>query len=141
MLTTYPKGYKLQLSPNFNLQEFHCHCTSPACQTTLICDYLIKALQQLREVAGPLTINSGFRCAQYNASIRGAAQSFHKLGMAADCVPRFIKPQELKAFALKVPALAGGGIGLYKWGCHLDVRPTPHRWLDPTLNDDSWKQS
>lgn len=57
----------------------HCGGLAPmASKLVAVCDYL-------REKLGhPITVNSGFRCVQKNIEVNGAAQSFHKKGMAAD---------------------------------------------------------
>jgi len=135
MINLYPKGYKFQLSPNFNLVDFHCHCDSLACRVTMVAQELVNGLEALRAIAGPFDINSGYRCIPYNQKINGRPNSYHTVGMAADCAPRFLKPQELKQFAVQVPTLNQGGIGLYKWGIHVDVRPIMSRWTDPNLHD------
>ncbi|MGB3512102.1 MAG: D-Ala-D-Ala carboxypeptidase family metallohydrolase [Microcoleaceae cyanobacterium] len=44
-------------------------------------------LQPARDVLGPLRINSGFRSEKLNEVIRGAPNSAHRLGYAADVIP------------------------------------------------------
>lgn len=138
MIRIYGKGYAGQLSANFTLSEFHCHCSFASCHVTLICEELISAIQALRDIAGPLTVNSGFRCVEWNRHEGGNPNSYHCSGMAADLVPRFIKPEELKEMVLKVPRIASGGIGLYSWGCHVDVRPISSRWAGSDILGNSW---
>ena len=43
-----------------------------------------RLLEPMREVFGPLNINSAFRSAETNAAINGASQSHHLTGTAAD---------------------------------------------------------
>lgn len=108
----------------------------------MVCEELIVGLQAIRALSnGPITINSGFRCINHNASVKGKPASFHCVGMAADLVPRFMKPEELKALAIQVPQFISGGIGIYKWGIHVDVRPIAERWVgvDTNLHDDSFE--
>lgn len=45
------------------------------------------ALEPMREIVGPLRVNSAFRSRAVNARIGGAKNSQHMLGQAADVVP------------------------------------------------------
>ena len=49
----------------------------------LCCD----VLEQLRGLAGPLKINSGYRSAAVNSAVGGSSKSAHMFGRAADIVP------------------------------------------------------
>lgn len=48
---------------------------------TLLCT---KVLDPLRKAMGPITINSGFRCAALNKAVGGVSNSQHCKGQAAD---------------------------------------------------------
>lgn len=101
------------LSPNFSRVEFAC----PGA-IHVPCDVgLIGRLQLLRSKGGrPLEIVSGYRTAQHNAAIGGAANSLHLWGMAAD-IPA--------GYAVLADAVAAGftGIGMSgPWVVHVDVR-------------------
>jgi uncharacterized protein YcbK (DUF882 family) len=71
-----------QLSPNFSLAEFQCHCcgqvNTPAATT------LAKRLQQVRDEYGPMRLISAFRCHNQNDKCGGKLFSQHLVGLAAD---------------------------------------------------------
>jgi uncharacterized protein YcbK (DUF882 family) len=119
------------LSKNFSRSEFACKGQDCCEHSAPVHPELISALQELREkVMVPLTINSGFRCNRHNRAIGGAAQSFHRLGMAADIAcPKGMTPETLAQAAEAIPAFHEGGIGIYPSWVHLDVRITGKaRW-------------
>jgi hypothetical protein len=47
----------------------------------------VTVLEPAREIVGPLWIESGYRCKRLNTEQRGAQDSFHMLGLAADAHP------------------------------------------------------
>ena len=134
LIWLYPKDYDEQLSANFHLREFHCHCTHRGCPVTLIHPRLVESLQTIREiVARPLWISSGFRCKGYNRIVGGRPRSQHTMGMAVDLVCRDLEElDELAGVASRIPAI--GAIGIYpvRGYIHLDVRRAtgngPTRW-------------
>ena len=128
MINQFPKDHDEQLSENFWLREFRCHCVFPDCKTTYICEELIEGLQALRDAIGEIKILSGFRCTEHNASIGGKPKSQHLIGIAADCHSLKLKPPKLAGAAVKIGCFESGGIGLYSWGVHLDVRGIKARW-------------
>lgn len=68
--------------PNFTRDEFACGC---GCGFDDIDPLLVSALQRLRdEVQRPVIVNSGCRCRSHNAAVKGAPQSQHIRGKAAD---------------------------------------------------------
>lgn len=88
---------------------------------------LVEAFEALRTKLGnkPLVILSAYRHSAYNKKIGGALKSQHSEGRALDIkTPKGMKPREL--FDIMV-SLANStpirGVGLYRWGCHMDVRP------------------
>lgn len=85
-------------------------------------------LQKIRTRFGkPVTINSAYRTAAHNGKVGGSPNSQHLYGLAADIVVEGAAPREVARYAETV--LAGkGGIGLYKWGVHVDVRAKRSRW-------------
>ncbi len=84
----FKKGTDVNLSPHFNATEFDCPCT--VCLDTTIDKDLVTKLEALREKAGPLKINSGYRCSNYQDELRlrgyetSNGPSQHELGRAAD---------------------------------------------------------
>jgi len=73
----------IQLTTNFNLQEFACK----HCGVVKLDAGLVKKLQELRDSIGkPITITSGYRCEFHNRNVGGVENSQHLLGKAADLV-------------------------------------------------------
>lgn len=79
-------------------------------------------LDRIRETCGvPLTLDCAYRCPKHNKDVGGEAGSYHMKGMAADiAVPDGFSIQQLHDIAEQCGAT---GIGMYSWGCHVDVRP------------------
>ena len=68
--------------PNFTREEFICPC---GCGFDDIDPLIVTTLQRLRdEVQRPVVVNSGCRCKSHNATVKGAPQSQHMQGKAAD---------------------------------------------------------
>ncbi|MBQ8892571.1 MAG: peptidoglycan-binding protein [Bacilli bacterium] len=70
--------------PNFRKSEFACpkYCNGYG---NGIAKSLVKVLQTLRNKYGAVNITSGYRCKQYNSTLKGAsADSWHLYGQAAD---------------------------------------------------------
>lgn len=69
---------------HFELREFRCPC----CGHVRIASALVLYLEFLRRAwDGPIAVNSGFRCAQRNAAVKGSEHSRHMIGCAADIRP------------------------------------------------------
>ena len=116
----------MKLSDHFKSEEFACKC---GCGYDTPSDTLISGLEELRAILGkPIVINSGCRCASHNKAVGGSPSSQHINGTAADIKVSGYTPDQLKAAAEKVACFANGGIGLYSWGIHVDVRGTKSRW-------------
>lgn len=117
------------LTRNFSRREFRCRCGRKNCDAAPLDMRLVYALQQLRDLIGvPIIINSALRCREHNRKVGGARNSRHLLGTAADIRCADLSPVELRKFAEQVPAFAQGGIGIYDWGIHVDVRERRARW-------------
>lgn len=90
MILRFNKGERVNLSKHFNVREFQCPCDYEDCKETKIDQDLIAKLEKMREEAGPLRINSGFRCQHYQDELRArgyetsAGISQHTLGRASD---------------------------------------------------------
>ena len=118
-------------SAHFTLRELDCHCgcdTPPEVAANLV--VLADSLEALRTRLGstPLHINSGYRCPSYNKRIKGAVQSQHMLGKAADLSGRKANPESIAKAAEFVAAFKHGGIGRYATFTHVDVRTGAARW-------------
>jgi len=127
------------LSKDFDRSEFACKGDDCCGHSAPIDSLLVDSLQALRDLINDgkseeeeigLTINSGFRCITYNATVPGSASdSTHCLGIAADVdTPDGITEDQLIAFAEQIPAFKSGGIGKYPGRVHLDVRNWLARW-------------
>ena len=74
----------------------------------------------------PLRVGSAYRTAKHNADIGGAEHSQHVQGRALDLAR--LKDCTVDEFHSRVQTLVDigpyiGGLGLYKWGVHIDIRP------------------
>lgn len=115
------------MSKHFKKQEFACHCCGFGDATP----ELYEALEALRFYTGrPVMVLSGYRCFAQNKRVKGAKNSQHMWGTAADVVVDGWSPDEIAALAAeRVPAFRNGGIGRYPRFTHLDVRTTGRaRW-------------
>ena len=114
-----------KLSANFKVKEFACEDGS---DVVFISDGLVQVLQAIRSHFGRTTnVNSGYRTPSHNKKAGGAEYSQHLYGLAADIEVTGIKPKTVAAYAEKLlPNM--GGIGIYSWGVHIDVRKTKSRW-------------
>jgi len=131
MVMTYSKAKdgKTKITDNFIVSEFAC---SDGSDRILLDDDLPRILQRIRGIAGnkPLKIASAYRTEAYNAKIKGAPNSYHMRGMAADIKIPGVAPFDVCRCAetalaeLKIK----GGICLYTKDAfvHVDVRTV--RW-------------
>lgn len=123
----------MQLTVNFNLNEFSCHDGTPV-PAELIpnAQELANNLQVLRDFIGePLHINSGYRPEQYNKAIGGKKNSQHLLAKAADITAKSYTPKKLASIIeqlITAKKMKQGGIGIYPGFVHYDVRGSKARW-------------
>ena len=114
-----------KLSTNFAVKEFACKDGSDA---VLVAPRLVMVLQSLRShFCAAVTINSGYRTPQYNASVGGVTDSQHCYGTAADIVVRGKTPAQVAAYARQLMP-DWGGVGVYDSFCHIDVREAKADW-------------
>ena len=115
-----------QLSDHFRVKEFAC---SDGSRPVFVSQALIDFLEAIRQHFGqPVNIHSGYRTTAYNASLPDSSStSKHCMGLAADFDVTGVTPKEVYNYA---ESLLGshGGLGLYSWGVHLDVRTEKSRW-------------
>ena len=123
------------MTKNFSISEFECNCGN--CKMTAdVKNNVFKLAEQLQilrdKVKKPIKINSAFRCANYNDNvIKGAKNSQHKLGKAADIVVIGMTPNEVHELVCEIvecDELNFGGIGKYNTFTHLDIRDKKSRW-------------
>jgi zinc D-Ala-D-Ala carboxypeptidase len=109
------KAGKPTASAHFGFIEFRCKCGGKysACRGVLVQRKLLAALEKYRAKYGSTPVVSGYRCKGHNSAVKGASQSQHLTGNAADIA--------YKATATQVKALkAFTGIG--KSRSHSKVR-------------------
>ena len=112
----------------FSRPEFKCKCGGKYCSgyPVEMDPEGLRVVDEIRRRAGvPLRVNSGLRCPGWNAdpSVGGAVNSLHTTGRAVD-LSGSISPEKLRAVAEEVTKelIPGrGGIGLYRWGIHVDT--------------------
>lgn len=131
-------------SPHLSWKELACHDGTEyphmfrKDQTRLL--NLVEAFEGLREKIGqPLIVLSAYRTPEYNRKIGGVGKSQHCEGRALDIkTPKGMTPRELFDIMANVSnSTPLRGIGLYRWGCHMDVRPQQRLslWKDNGIGD------
>ena len=131
VVTSWEKPVAEKMSPTsdwwkdihyFTRAEFRCPCGKCGGLPVEPDEKMVRTVDAIRAKLGkPITINSGVRCQSHNDELPGSAKnSNHIKGMAADLHCNTATPAELKATAEAVMGKTGG-IGLYKWGIHVDV--------------------
>ncbi len=124
MILVKSKSWDEPLSPHYSLKEFRCRCDHDACQATKVDMDLVDILEEIHGFFGaPIKVTSGFRCAEHNAEIKGAPNSQHLLGKAADIL---IPDHFHKAIHDRYHGRLG--IGFYNNRLHIDVRKGCARW-------------
>jgi len=129
-----------QLSKNFKKSEFKCRDGSEVPDELMdnLKD-LVENLQIIRDAIGkPIRIISGYRSPKYNRRIGGARKSQHMKAKAADMVIRGMKPVEVHRIVtglIKEGKIKKGGVGLYKYFVHYDVRGFNARWKGKGVKD------
>ena len=112
----------------FKRNEFRCKCGKCNGYPVEPSWELLEVLDDIREHFGaPVRVNSGIRCAAHNKNVGGATNSQHLYGTAADIVVTGISPVKAAAYAETLLPNTGG-IGIYSWGVHVDVRKAKSRW-------------
>lgn len=120
-------------SRNLSWDELACHDALRTCypidwrETRAV--VLAAVFEAIRSACGdvPITIKSAYRTPAHNKAVGGAPKSQHMEGRALDlATPAGFTNIELHRrihqVALNVADLKG--IGLYDWGCHIDIRPS-----------------
>ena len=123
----------MQLTNNFNLNEFRSKDGSEFPDDVLVnIRFLAEALQIIRdEVNRPIRITSGYRSPQHNKNIKGALNSTHLKGIAADfrVIDMFpSKVVEIIEEMIDKGLIPQGGLKAYSSWIHYDIRGTKARW-------------
>lgn len=115
-----------KVSYNFRVHEFKCEDGS---DPVFIDPALVQVLQSVRNHFGrPVHINSGFRTAAHNATVKNASKySQHLYGRAADFWVEGVGPVEVYGYLCAILPNSGG-IGLYSDFVHVDTRANKSRW-------------
>ena len=123
----------MQLTKNFTQKEFNSKDGSSMPDEVLRnIELLSEQLQIIRDYTGKsITINSGYRSPEHNASIGGVSNSQHVLGKAADIVIDGMKPSDTYAlieYLNDKGVIKIGGLGSYNTFTHVDIREKTARW-------------
>lgn len=112
----------------FGRHEFACKCGKCGGYPVETSEALLRVLDKFREEIGePVYVNSGIRCKAHNAAVDGAKNSRHLYGDAADIRCDGKTPREMYNLAERLLPNTGG-IGIYDWGIHIDVRKQKARF-------------
>lgn len=128
MLTfSYSADKEKYMSAHFQVKEFHSR-KDPA-DLVKVDERLLALLENIRNHTGkPVIVNSGYRSAAYNATIKGAvSNSQHVQGKAADIRIAGVSPAKVAEIA-ECYLGSSGGIGIYSTFTHVDVRKSCARW-------------
>jgi len=123
--------------------DFRCRC---GCDYMMVSPRLVVAYCRLvldiLPAGTPLVVNSGYRCTLHNNTIVGASpRSRHLWGEAIDLHSDEVSPSGLAQAAEAVAEFREGGIGVYPWGVHLDVRRKRARWGYRGRQRISWEKA
>lgn len=122
-----------KLTKNFSLEEFKCKDGSDIPNNVLSnITELAKNLQVLRDsINKSISITSGYRSPEHNAKIKGAKNSQHVKGTAADIKVVGMTPKEVALVIeglIESGKMKQGGIGIYPSWVHYDIRGIKARW-------------
>ena len=99
-----------KIAPNFTLGEIASRAKG---RYAIVQPHAVERLQAIRDVAGALGVNSGYRSPTYNASVGGASKSRHMYGDAFD-----IRPLSTSVNALEPKCTQNGGT-LVEYNSHV----------------------
>jgi zinc D-Ala-D-Ala carboxypeptidase len=112
-------------SEHFKSAELRCrHCDREGVRRELL-----DVLESLRAKAGPLEVNSAYRCPQHQVEARKTKPGFHSRGLAANLVPLAIPLRAFYDVVRAQPRIKGIGVDHTAGYIHVDVREV----VDPVL--------
>ncbi len=109
----------LQVAANFSLVELMQPWKG---QFGVFQIHLVEKLQQIRDLTGPLQVNSGYRNVDHNQIVGGATFSRHLYGDAVDLKSLVVSLNEL---AQLCQTYGADYVGMYSTHVHCDWRYTP----------------
>ena len=115
---------------NFKPDEFRCSC----CNRLEVASELLDVLQKARNVLGPLTLTSAYRCGDHNSKVSSTGLSGpHTTGFAVDIHVSNSqhRKQLISYFADKV-----SGLGIAKTFIHIDLLTYEHGF---EMRPNAWK--
>lgn len=112
------------LTPHFSLKEFACKGTPVPDEYQENAKKLALILEEMRKIAGPIKVTSGYRTPEHNASLKGSSPTSHHLTCSAcDIQSRDLAPGDLAIVALAIranrPDLLIGEIRIYDKHLHI----------------------
>ena len=114
------------VSAHFKVKEFACQDGSDAVfiarELPMVCEYIrMRTGRAFRP-------NSAYRTPAYNKKVGGVDNSQHVYGCAAD-IPKLsgYTPAKMATIAREIMP-NWGGVGIYDWGIHVDVREKKSDW-------------
>ncbi len=114
-------------SEHFKSAELRCrHCGREG-----IRQELLDTLEALRAKAGPLQVNSAYRCPQHPIEVRKPKPGYHARGLAADLVPLAMPLRAFYDVVRAEPRIKGIGGDHAAGYIHVDVREAaePVMWV------------
>lgn len=117
-----------QLTKNFKYSEFWCYGVEPPTVYYPNILALAKELQKIRDIVNrPITITSGWRTKEHNASLPdSSSNSQHLTGKAADCRIQGLEPKFANIYFAKYGNF--NGFGIANTYTHVDIRDTFSIW-------------
>ena len=105
-------------SEHFKSAELRCrHCGREGVQRELL-----DVLEALRSKAGPLKVNSAYRCPQHPVEARKPKPGFHARGLAADLAPLGISLRAFYEIVRDESRVRGIGVDHVGGYIHIDMR-------------------
>ncbi|MBE0659964.1 MAG: peptidase M15A [Bryobacteraceae bacterium] len=88
-------------------------------------------LEALRAKAGPLKVNSAYRCPKHPVEARKSKPGFHARGLAADLAPLAVSLRAFYDVVRTEPRIKGIGVDYTAGYIHVDVREAaaPVLWV------------
>ncbi len=105
-------------SEHFKSAELRCrHCGREGVRRELL-----DVLESLRAKAGPLKVNSAYRCPSHPVEARKPKPGYHARGLAADLVPLAMSLRAIYEVVRTEPRIKGIGVDHAAGYIHVDVR-------------------